>query len=67
MILSKDFTDKHVEQLIAFAKAQGGIEYAEKKMVEFQQKAIELLAQLPDSPAKQSLKILAEYIITRKS
>lgn len=67
MILSKDFTDEHVEQLIAFAKAQGGIEYAEKKMVEFQQKAIELLAQLPDSPAKQSLKILAEYIITRKS
>lgn len=67
IILAKDFTDEHIEQLIAFAKAQGGIEYAEKKMVEFQQKAVGLLAQLPDSPAKQSLKMLSEYIISRKS
>lgn len=67
IILAKDFTDEHIERLIAFAKAQGGIEYAEKKMEEFQQKAVGLLAQLPDTPAKQSLKILSEYIISRKS
>ncbi len=67
IILAKDFTDEHIERLIAFAKAQGGIEYAEKKMEEFQQKAVGLLAQLPNTPAKQSLKILSEYIISRKS
>lgn len=67
IILAKDFTDEHIERLIAFAKAQGGIEYAEKKMEEFQQKAVGLLVQLPDTPAKQSLKILSEYIISRKS
>ena len=67
IILAKDFTDEHIERLIACAKAQGGIEYAEKKMEEFQQKAVGLLAQLPDTPAKQSLKILSEYIISRKS
>lgn len=67
IILAKDFTDEHIERLIAFAKAQGGIEYAEKKMEEFQQKAVGLLAQLLDTPAKQSLKILSEYIISRKS
>ena len=67
IILAKDFTDEHIERLIAFAKAQGGIEYAEKKMEEFQQKAVGLLAQLPDTLAKQSLKILSEYIISRKS
>lgn len=67
IILAKDFTDEHIGRLIAFAKAQGGIEYAEKKMEEFQQKAVGLLAQLPDTLAKQSLKILSEYIISRKS
>ena len=66
VILNKDFTDENIETLISFAMANGGIEYAESKMHEYYQKAIDTLAEIPNSPAKESLIALAEYIIERK-
>ncbi len=66
IILRKDFSDNHIDELISFAKANGGIEYAESRMHEYYEKAIEAIKEIPDSPAKDSLKALAEYIITRK-
>ena len=52
IILRKDFTDEHIEQLISFAKANGGIEYAESKMQAYYQQAVDILQKLPNSPAK---------------
>lgn len=66
MILDKDFTLDNIEALITFAKAQGGIEYAEQRMKEYRDKAVEVLCELPDSPARQSLIRLANYIIERE-
>ncbi|MDR0428975.1 MAG: polyprenyl synthetase family protein [Tannerellaceae bacterium] len=66
IIEERDFSPKHIEELIAFAKANGGIEYAEKRMDEFKAKAKEVLYRLPDSPARESLLLLADYIIERK-
>ncbi len=66
IILAKEFTDEHIEQLIAFARAQGGIEYAEQCMMAYRDQAVNILRQLPDSPAKMALKGLADYIVYRK-
>lgn len=65
MILSKDFSAANIDALIAFAKQQGGIEYAEQRMQAYYRQAIETLQALPESPARTSLGCLAEYIITR--
>lgn len=66
IILAKEFTDEHIEQLIAFARAQGGIEYAEQCMMAYRDQAVNILRQLPDSPAKMALKGLADYIVYRE-
>lgn len=66
IILAKDFTDEQVERLIGFAKANGGIEYAERRMMDYHDKAIEALDSLPDSPAKKALVDLADYIVYRE-
>lgn len=66
IILAKDFTDEQVERLIDFAKANGGIEYAERRMMDYHDKAIEALDPLPDSPAKKALVDLADYIVCRE-
>lgn len=66
IILEKDFTTENIESLIEFAKAKGGIEYAESRMREFYNKALAELDSLKDSPARQGLKDLVEYVIERK-
>ncbi len=66
IIRTKDFTTENVDKLIDFAKANGGIEYAEKRMNAYRDKAIALLQTLPASDARESLLLLADYIIKRK-
>lgn len=66
MIVSKDFSTANIEALIEFALLQGGIEYAEQRMKEYHDKALDLLGELPASEARDALIALAEYIVTRK-
>jgi octaprenyl-diphosphate synthase len=66
IILNKDFTPTNIERLIAFAKAEGGIEYAMQKMQYYHDKAVACLEQLPLSEAREALKLLSEYVIIRK-
>ena len=66
IIFQKDFSAENINALIAFAKESGGIEYAEQRMVEFRDKALAILDRLPDSNARNSLKLLADYIINRQ-
>ena len=65
MILRKDFAAENVDSLIEFAKANGGIEYAEARMKEYHDKAVDVLLRLPESGARTSLIQLADYIMTR--
>ncbi len=65
IVLTKDFTDEHIDQLILFAKEQGGIEYAKKRMTDFRNKAVRALDIFPDSPSRRALIDLADYIILR--
>lgn len=66
LIKSKDYTEEHVDSLIEFAKNNGGIEYAIQRMEDFKRKANTLLALLPESEARRSLLLLADYIMDRK-
>ena len=66
VINEKDFSSGNIDALIEFAKANGGIEYAEMRMKEYHDKAVEVLMQLPESDAREGLLALADYIMERQ-
>ncbi len=66
IINEKDFTTENIDLLIDFAKANGGIEYAEQRMQEYRDKAVEVLMTLPESEAREGLLLLADYIVERR-
>ncbi|GIV42056.1 MAG: polyprenyl synthetase [Vicingaceae bacterium] len=45
----------------------GGIAYAENKMNEYKQKALEILKSMPRNPAAESMEMLIEYVTIRKN
>ncbi|APY01156.1 polyprenyl synthetase family protein [Lacinutrix venerupis] len=57
---------KRVNEVIAFVKDNGGLEYAVKKMKAFQSEALQILQQFPDSDYKSSLELMVNYVIERK-
>jgi octaprenyl-diphosphate synthase len=57
---------KRVNEVIAFVKDKGGLDYAVSKMKAFQEEALTLLATYPDTPYKASLKLMVDYVIDRK-
>ncbi|SNR80098.1 polyprenyl synthetase family protein [Lutibacter flavus] len=57
---------KRVKEVISFVKEKGGIEYTISKMEEYKIKALEILNTYPDSPYKESLVIMVNYVIERK-
>ena len=54
-----------VNELMEFVKKSGGISYAEKVMLNYQKKALEILNDFPDNEAKKSLQLMLNYIIKR--
>lgn len=57
---------KRVNEVIAFVKNNGGLDYAVKKMKTFQEDALSLLNTYPDSEFKESLQLMVNYVIERK-
>ena len=57
---------KRVKEVIAFVKNNNGLAYAEQKMLQFQQEALQLLVHYPDSPFKKALVLMVNYVIERK-
>ena len=57
---------KKVSEVITFVIEKGGIQYAEKVMHQYKDKALAQLASVADSPSKQSLIQLVNYSIERK-
>ncbi len=58
--------EKKIAPIMQSVKANGGIDYAKKKMYEFQQTALDILETYPDSDAKVALTELVYYTISRK-
>ena len=57
---------KRVKEVIQFVKDKNGLHYAEEKMVQFQQEALQLLQDFPSSEYKESLILMVNYVIERK-
>lgn len=60
--VSKD----EIAQLVTFTKANGGIEYAERRMWEFHARCMQFVeTEVEDDDVKQSLKAYVDYVIER--
>ncbi len=57
---------KRVKEVIEFVKSSGGLDYAVSKMKSFQQQALDILNSYPNSPYKESLILMVNYVIDRK-
>ena len=57
---------KRVKQVIEKVKAAGGLAYAEKKMEEYRQKALEILLEFPKDEYRDALELMVNYVISRK-
>jgi octaprenyl-diphosphate synthase len=57
---------KRVKEVITFVKDHGGLEYAVAKMKQFQEEALLLLKDYPESEFKSSLVLMVNYVIERK-
>ena len=65
IIRQQDYSHKNVAALINFAKLYDGINYAEKRLLEYKQKAVEIIKSFPESEARASLLLLSEYFTER--
>lgn len=55
-----------VKQVIQYVKDNGGLKYAEEKMLSFQEEAFKILNEFPDSTYKESLFEMVAYVVKRK-
>jgi len=55
-----------VKEVISFVKNHNGLLYAEQKMVEFQNEALQILQHYPNSEFKEALILMVNYVIERK-
>lgn len=65
MIVRGDLTPEEIEEIIAFAKANGGIDYAYDVMRRMQTEADGILAGYPPCEAGERFKEIFDYIISR--
>ena len=65
-IVKNNNNDKaKVKFVIDAVKDYGGIEYAEAKMIEYRDNALNILHSFPDSPAREALEELVRYTTDR--
>jgi len=65
-IVKNNNNDKSkVKFVIDAVKDYGGIEYAEAKMKEYRDNALNILHSFPDSPAREALEELVRYTTDR--
>lgn len=55
-----------VKKVIEKVKELGGLDYAMNEMKKYQEQALKLISSYPDSPYKESLELMVNYVIDRK-
>ena len=65
LISNNHKNSKNISEVIDFVKKNGGIEYSQNKMVEYRNKALDIIAGYPDSDIKKSLIELVNFTTTR--
>jgi octaprenyl-diphosphate synthase len=67
MVKNESEKPEKVREIIAFVRAKGGLDYAEKKMLEFARCASDILTEFPESEARTSLSDLVAFTISRRN
>jgi octaprenyl-diphosphate synthase len=67
IVKNESQNESKVREVIEFVKMSGGLEYAQKRMIDYQKEAIDILESFPDNECKESLKVLVEYFTDRKN
>lgn len=62
----QEATDAEIEEVIEFTKQNGGIEYAEQKMVALCDEALALLADFKNEEVREALKQYIAFVVDRK-
>lgn len=57
---------RRVKEVIDYVKEAGGLTYATQKMIAYQEEALTLLVDFPNSPFKEALITMVNYVIERK-
>lgn len=65
IVKNHNLNPARVSEVIKLVNESGGIEYAEKMMFEYRNKAIEMLAEFPDKPSRRSLENLITFSTER--
>ena len=66
IIKNQNENPKKVKELMQWVIDSGGIEYTQKAMFEYRDKALDILKGLPQNEYSQSLEGLVHYTINRK-
>src|SRR5690606_8980092 len=55
-----------VREVIQFVRKHGGLEYAERQMIEYRDQALDILRKYPESDYRAALELMVNYVIERK-
>ncbi|WP_185864238.1 polyprenyl synthetase family protein [Blattabacterium cuenoti] len=61
----KNYNENKRDEIIAYVKKYGGLEYATKKMILFRNHALKILEFYPEGEIKKTLRIMINFIIDR--
>ena len=65
-LIRNDSRNSHkIDEIIDFVKIHGGLGYAENKMLEYKQMALDILKGFPDNASRKSLEALVEFTTSR--
>ncbi len=64
-VKSKNVDKEDIARLVAFTKQNGGIEYAEKKMIELKSAALNFISRCHDTEIRTALSCYLDFIIQR--
>lgn len=65
LIDDRDFSSENINKIMQFAHDQGGVDYANRIMEEYKQKAIQELQSAPNNEAKEALIECVEFVAAR--
>jgi len=66
ILQSKNLKKDSLEEILKIVKSNGALEYTYKKAEEFSSKSREIISRFPESPHRDSLNLLSEFILTRR-
>lgn len=67
LIKNKDNKTNFVKEVIQFVRNSGGLEYATSVMNQYKEEAKAILMEFPESPSRNAMQQLVDYVIDRKN